>query len=124
VRKLPHTRNVLTEVLRPDMPSDLYMRRATEDVVLGDTLLPAGSEIIYSVPALHLNRYVYDDPYRFDRDRWVRTPAQDLPKGAYIPFGSGNRISIGNAFAWTERTVVICHYAVDVAADCGTRREA
>jgi cytochrome P450 len=107
VKKLPVTLNMLSEVLRLDMPADWLMRRATRDVVLGDTLLPAGSEFLFSIPALHRNPVTFHDPLRFDPDRWVHTPPCDLPRGAYIPFGSGNRTCIGNAFAWTELTVVL-----------------
>jgi cytochrome P450 len=107
VRNLPYTLNMLSEVLRLDIPADWFMRRATKDVVMGNTLLPAGSELIYSIPTLHLNPDVYDDPYRFDPDRWVRKPARDLPKGSYIPFSSGSRMCIGNAFAWSELVVVV-----------------
>ncbi|WP_166459591.1 cytochrome P450 [Amycolatopsis pithecellobii] len=104
--KFKHTLNALSEVLRLDMPVDMFMRRATEEVVIGETRLPAGSEFIFSIPALHRNPDVYPDPLQFDPDRWIRRPARDLPRGSYIPFGTGGRICVGNAFAWAELTVV------------------
>ncbi|MFI6095714.1 cytochrome P450 [Lentzea sp. NPDC051213] len=106
MKKLPYTLNMLSEVLRLDIPADWFSRRTTKEMVLGETELPARTELMYSIPALHRNPEVYPDPERFDPDRWVSRPARDLPKGSYIPFGSGSRICIGNAFAWSELTTV------------------
>jgi cytochrome P450 len=104
--RLSYTYNVLSEVLRLDMPVDMFMRRSTEEVVMGQTRLPPGSEFIFSIPALHRNPHVFPEPRSFDPDRWVRRPARDLPRGAYIPFGAGFTICIGNSFGLAELAVV------------------
>jgi cytochrome P450 len=100
---LPH---VLNEVLRMDMPSDMFMRRPTVDVTLGGVRLRAGTELMFSVPALHRDPAIYPEPHRFDPDRWARKPARSLPRGAFIPFGMGTRQCIGLSFAWTELSLV------------------
>jgi cytochrome P450 len=97
---------VLNEVLRLDVPGDLFMRRAITDVTLGDTLLPAGTEFLYSIPSLHRNPEFYPDPDAFDPDRWLRRPARELPRGSYIPFSIGSRGCLGQSFAWTELNVI------------------
>lgn len=106
IARLEYTQRVLTEVLRLYMPTDMLMRRTATDVTLGDTRLPAGTELLFSIPVLHRDPVFYPDPLTFDPDRWLRQPVKDLPRGAYIPFGGGNRQCIGNTFALTEMMVV------------------
>lgn len=106
VTRFDYTMHVLTETLRVGVPVDMLMRRTNKEVTIGETRLPAGAEVIFSVPALHRDPESYPDPLAFDPERWVRKPARELPKGAFIPFIEGNRQCIGNAFALTELTVV------------------
>jgi cytochrome P450 len=102
VPKLPYTNRIAREVLRR-YPIWLLMRRTNTDVVLGETLLPKGTEITISPHAIHHDPRFFADPDRFDPDRWaVDHPA---PPGAYLPFGDGNRRCIGNHFALTEIAV-------------------
>lgn len=101
-----YTALVLNETLRLGMPAGIFMRRTTKEVTLGETRLPAGAELIFSVPALHRNPDVYPDPLTFDPQRWIRKPARELPKGAFIPFIEGNRQCVGSSFAWAELTVI------------------
>ncbi|MFD4524984.1 cytochrome P450 [Streptomyces sp. NPDC058470] len=105
--KLEYTGRVLTESLRLHAPTWLLMRRTRTDVTLANTRLPAGSEVLFSISTLHRDPAVYDEPLTFDPDRWLRISVKDLPRGAYLPFGEGNRQCIGNTFAWMEMIVVL-----------------
>ncbi|MFI9387049.1 cytochrome P450 [Kutzneria sp. NPDC052558] len=103
---LEYLGRVLSETLRLDMPADLFMRRAKTDVVLGDTPIAAGTELMFSIPSLHRNPEIFPEPTSFDPDRWVARPARDLPRGAYIPFGLGKRQCIGQSFAFVELAMI------------------
>lgn len=105
VPRLPYTRRLVSETLRLYSPAWLVTRQAVSDVRLGEFTLPAGTDVIWSAYALHRDPGLYPDPLRFDPDRWLPERPQP-PKGAFIPFGSGKRMCMGDAFAWTEATII------------------
>ena len=43
--------------------------------------------------------------------RWNEEQIKDLPKYAYFPFGGGNRMCIGEGFAWMEGVLVLATIA-------------
>ncbi|MFI6690785.1 cytochrome P450 [Streptomyces sp. NPDC050433] len=105
IPQLVHTRRLVSETLRLYSPAWLVTRKAISDVSLGEFSLPAGTDVIWSAYALHRDPDLYPDPLRFDPDRWLPERPQP-PKGAFIPFGSGKRMCMGDAFAWTEATLI------------------
>ncbi|MFJ8584405.1 cytochrome P450 [Streptomyces sp. NPDC093595] len=106
VPRLTAIRRVLDEVIRL-YGVTLLMRRATADVELGGHTLPAGSEVAFSLYALHRDPHLFEEPDRFDPDRWLPERRAALGREEFVPFGSGNRKCIGDAFAWTEATIVL-----------------
>lgn len=106
IPRLPCTRRVLKEVLRLH-PVWLLMRRTLHPVQLGAAELTPDSEVFVSPHALHRDPLLFPDPDRFDPDRWLPERSARLPRGAFIPFGSGNRLCIGESFAWTEMIIVL-----------------
>ncbi|MFD4243696.1 cytochrome P450 [Streptomyces sp. NPDC058525] len=106
VPRLAGIRRVLDEVIRLHGVT-LLMRRTTEPVELGGFTIPPGTEVAFSLYALHRDPALYENPGRFDPDRWLPERRADLPRDAFVPFGSGNRRCIGDAFAWTEATIVL-----------------
>ncbi|NXY93807.1 cytochrome P450 [Streptomyces sp. BR123] len=106
VPRLVGIRRVLDEVIRLHGVT-LLMRRTTEEVELGGFTLPAGTEVAFSLYALHRDPALYAEPDRFDPDRWLPERRKEIPREAFVPFGSGNRRCIGDGFAWTEATIVL-----------------
>ncbi|MFG2981114.1 cytochrome P450 [Streptomyces sp. NPDC048258] len=108
VPRLGHLRRVLDEVIRLHGVT-LLMRRTTAPVELGGHTLPAGTEVAFSLYAIHRDPDLYTDPDSFDPDRWLpqRQAAAALGREAYVPFGAGNRKCIGDTFIWTEATMAI-----------------
>lgn len=105
IGRLVLTRRLIDETLRLHNPAWLVTRQALSTVSLGPFELPAGADLVWSPYALHRDPELYPDPERFDPDRWLPERPQP-PKGAYIPFGSGKRMCIGDAFALTEAVVI------------------
>ncbi|MFC9621810.1 cytochrome P450 [Streptomyces sp. NPDC056930] len=105
IPQLTFTRQLVSETLRLHHAGWLVTRQATEPVRLGQISLPAGEQVLWSPYALHRDPALYPDPLRFDPDRWLPERPQP-PRGAFIPFGSGKRMCIGDAFAWTEATLI------------------
>lgn len=104
--RLTYTRQVLEETLRLHSVT-LLMRRATESVELGGVTIPQGMEVAFSPYAVHRHPDIYQDPERFDPDRWLPERRASMPREAYIPFGGGARKCIGDAFAWSEMTITL-----------------
>ena len=107
---LPYTRQVITETLRM-YPIWILMRRTLEPVELGGVEIPAGAEVTVSPHALHHDPRNFADPTRFDPDRWAPERARDVPRGAFVPFGAGNRMCVGNSFALLEMAVTVATIA-------------
>ncbi|MGW4029576.1 cytochrome P450 [Streptomyces sp. NPDC004838] len=108
VPRLPTVRRVLDEVIRLHGVT-LLMRRATEPVELGGYLMPTGTEIAFSMYALHRDGRLYANPDAFDPDRWLpeRQKAAGLEREHYIPFGAGSHKCIGDIYAYTEATIAL-----------------
>jgi cytochrome P450 len=95
---------IITETLRLYPPVWMLTRRAVTDTELGGYRIPARTSIVNSSYLLHHHGGLFDDPERFDPERWDdrRTAA---PHGAFIPFGGGPRRCIGDQFGMTMATL-------------------
>ncbi|MGW8954779.1 cytochrome P450 [Streptomyces sp. NPDC055709] len=105
-----YLRQVLKEVLRRHAVW-LLMRRVVAPVRLGGMELLPGTEICFSPYAVHHDPRFYKDPFRFDPDRWLPQSRSGPPRGAFMPFGMGNRLCLGEGYAWAELTVVVATIA-------------
>lgn len=110
VGRLVYLRQVVNEVLRR-YPVWFLMRRTLAPVELGDAVLPEGAEVIFSPHALHHDPASFEDPIRFDPDRWSPERVGSIPKGAFVPFGAGARQCVGNLFAQTEIVIAVATVA-------------
>ncbi|MDN3354420.1 cytochrome P450 [Actinomadura sp. DC4] len=102
--RLGYTTRVLNETLR--LHSLLvFMRRAAKPVEIGGVDIPPGTEIGYSLYALHHDPRLFTDPDRFDPDRWLPERSKDVPRNAYIPFSAGSHKCMGDGFASIEMVI-------------------
>ncbi|CAK9821355.1 Cytochrome P450 9e2 [Anthophora retusa] len=51
----------------------------------------------------------FENPDKFDPDRFLNDGKKILNSATYMPFGIGPRMCIGNRFALTEMKVLLCH---------------
>jgi cytochrome P450 len=102
---LEYLGRVINEVLRLRTPM-LFSRRTMTAVRAGQSKMPADAELIYSPYLMHHDARWFPDPLRFDPDRWLPENAQQIPRGAYIPFAAGSYQCIGKIFAINELTMV------------------
>lgn len=107
VAQLPVTLRVFKEALRLYPPSWLIMRQARRAVTVGAYHLPDGMRVAISPYTLHRNPEHFPDPERFDPDRWTPENEANIPRYAYLPFGAGPHICIGNHFAMLEAQLVL-----------------
>jgi cytochrome P450 len=108
---LPYTLEILKESMRLYPPAYMIGRRATRDVVICGSRVPAGQVVIVNVIGIHRRADAFPDPDRFDPERFTPEREKALPPHAFIPFGAGPRICIGNHFAWMEGQLVLATLA-------------
>jgi len=107
VARLPYLTQTLKETLRMRPPAPaLFNREAVEDVQIGRWTVPKGALVMTTPYAVHHDPRWFPDPDRFDPDRFSPGRAEAIPRGAYIPFGLGPRVCIGNSFAMLEMTQI------------------
>ena len=110
VTQLPWTRAVVAESMRLYPPAWTLGRRALEDYHWGGHDIPKGSLILMSQWIVHRDPNFWPEPDRFMPERWQRE-VTDRPRFAYFPFGGGNRVCVGESFAWTEAMIVLATLA-------------
>ena len=110
VTSLPFTRAVLHESIRRYPPAWAIGRRATADLHADGHRIPAGSVVVVSPWLLHHDPRWWDEPWGFRPERWL-ADGLARPRDAYVPFGAGPRMCIGESFAWLEATLVLATIA-------------
>jgi cytochrome P450 len=105
-REMPYLEMVLDEVLRLYPPAWIGPRRAVRDFEFGGYDVPRGAYVNYCSWASHRLPEVFPDPEAFIPERFTRERKAALPRGAYVPFGGGQRICIGKRFGQTEVKLV------------------
>ncbi|HXX31155.1 MAG TPA: cytochrome P450 [Myxococcaceae bacterium] len=108
VGRLPVTSAVFAEALRLYPPAWVLGRRAQEPVLLGDGVeLPRGALAVLSPFVVHRDPRWFPRPLEMQLDRWTPEARAARHRFAYFPFGAGTRSCIGEAFAWTEGTLLL-----------------
>ncbi|MRG90875.1 cytochrome P450 [Polyangium spumosum] len=105
--KLAYTTRVFKEALRLYPPVIVLPRRALEPVQIGGHAFPDRTIFFVNVYGMHLRRDCHPEPDRFDPARFTPENEARRPKSAWIPFGVGPRVCIGNHFALMEGPVVL-----------------
>jgi len=103
--QLPRTRAVIEESLRLYPPAyALFTRRAAKDVSLDGLELRKGDNVIIVPYTLHRSERWFEDAGHFKPARFLEAPT--WPKYAYLPFGAGPRVCIGQNFGLMEACLV------------------
>ena len=107
IPKLKFTEKVLRESMRLYPPVWTIGRSVDNEYTLGKYTIPAGSTILMSQYVMHHDPRYYNEPDRFDPERWSSGARSSLPRFSYFPFGGGIRACIGEQFAWMEGILVL-----------------
>nr|MBP8948184.1 cytochrome P450 [Promineifilum sp.] len=109
---LPTTMQIIKEAMRLYPPAWVVnVRRAAADTTLGPYAVKQGDRLWLSPFVMHRRPEFFPDPERFDPDRWTPERERALPKFAYMPFGGGPRVCIGNGFALMEAHLIVAAIA-------------
>ncbi len=106
---MPFNRAVIEEALRLYPPAWAVFRAALSDHQLGGVHISTGDMLLMPIYWIHRHPDFWDDPDAFQPERFIDREASH--PFAYLPFGGGPRICIGNHFAMVELQFAIAMMA-------------
>lgn len=104
---LPYILKVFKETLRVYPPVPILPRGIEEDSTLGNYEIKKGGEVFFSAYLLHRHPDFWENPEVFDPNRFERETERKQHPFAYLPFGGGPRICLGNSFAMMEAVFIV-----------------
>ncbi|XP_034650651.1 probable cytochrome P450 6u1 [Drosophila subobscura] len=107
LKELLYTKQVLNETLRLHTPYPLLLRRATKEFELPGSVfvIARGNNVLIPTAAIHRDPAIYDEPLRFDPDRFEAEARRKRPAMSFLPFGDGLRGCIAAQFVEQELLV-------------------
>lgn len=109
--RLKFTEAVITESMRLYPPAWVIGRESLQPFSARGYDFAAGTTVLVSPWVLHHDPRHYDDPAAFRPERWTDGLSKRLPRYAYMPFGGGPRICIGQRFAMIEAILILATIA-------------
>jgi cytochrome P450 len=104
---LSYTRMVIQEVMRLRPASWWVPRTAVADDMIDGYAIPAGTTVVSLAYGIHQNPEVWDEPERFDPERFTDERSAQRHKLAWVPFGAGQRQCIGRDFSIMEAQIIL-----------------
>ncbi|MEP7292089.1 MAG: cytochrome P450 [Chloroflexota bacterium] len=111
LKQLPYTERVVKEALRLYPPAYSFGRMAIEDTVIAGYDVPAHTDINIFNFMTHRDPRWWDAPEAFRPERFSPENESSIPRYAYLPFGGGPRVCIGNSFAMMEARLMLATIA-------------
>lgn len=105
--QLQYHKQVLEEAMRLYPPAYAVGRQAlAKDNIMGASI-PKNAAMYISIYALHRSETYWENPLEFNPDRFHPEAVKKRDKLAYMPFGAGARMCIGNHFAMMEMQLIL-----------------
>ncbi|XP_060654830.1 cytochrome P450 4p1-like [Drosophila nasuta] len=107
--KLKYMECVIKETVRMYPSAPVIARETLNATELPNGLiLPVGTQIVVQIFDLHHNPKYWDNPEKFDPDRFLPENMKDRHTYAFIPFSAGQRNCVGQKYAMLEiKTLLI-----------------
>ncbi|XP_015181173.1 PREDICTED: cytochrome P450 18a1 [Polistes dominula] len=97
---LPITQATIWEILRKSSIVPLGTTHATtRDVIVNDYLIPAGSQVVPNIYAVHMDPKLWDQPEEFRPSRFLDSEGKPQKPKHFMPFGIGQRVCLGEKLA-------------------------
>lgn len=105
--RLDYTKAVVNESLRLYPPVPFMAREAIDDDDLDGQSVRKGMQVVISPWVVHRHKLLWDAPDAFRPERFLGEAGKSIARGAFLPFGLGPRICIGQRFAVQEILTVM-----------------
>src|SRR5262249_49003396 len=106
-----YTLAVFKESMRLYPPAYVIGRLAQREVTVGDIPVKKNDIVFVNVIGMHRRPELFADPERFEPERFLGEREKTIPRYAYLPFGAGPRVCIGNHFATMEGQLLLATIA-------------
>ncbi len=113
--RLPYCLQVFKEAMRLYPPAYAFSRRAIRDVEIDGYRVPKNWFVLLTPYTLHRREEYFPEPEKFQPERFTPEREKQLPRYAYLPFGAGPRICIGQYFAMMEGHLLLATLAQRVS---------
>jgi cytochrome P450 len=107
LHELSLTLRIINEALRLYPPFWMIDRTARADDTIGGIRIPAGTMVVPYIFGAHHDASIWPDPEAFDPERFSTERSGGRHRFAYLPFGGGPRLCIGNNMAITQILLII-----------------
>jgi cytochrome P450 len=115
------------EALRFKPVTPLIGLAANQEFVLGDILLPAGTQVFLCTRPAMMNEKYFTNAKEFEPSRWSRRSEGTASRQAFTQFGAGPRVCPGRSLAIREIRMVLSmlcrNFSIEFAGDPGNVRE-
>ncbi|WP_329376886.1 cytochrome P450 [Streptomyces sp. NBC_01351] len=95
------------ETLRFYPSAWILPRCADQDDLLAGYVVEAGTDVLVCPYLTHRDPQLWEEPERFDPDRFTTPGRRPTHPGSYLPFGIGPRACLGLQFALRESTALL-----------------
>src|SRR5580692_2259966 len=113
---------VMKESMRLYPPAFVMARSALRETSIDGFHIHLDKIVLVAPWLFHRDPRLFEDPLRFDPDRFLPDREAALPRFAYMPFGGGKRICIGNQFALMEGQIILSTIARHVTMRLESQR--
>ncbi len=104
--ELPYLNMVLNETMRTLPVARITSRQAAEDDVLTGYQVHKDDYIFINIYGVHMDERYWDEPQKFDPERFSAERSKGRHKWAFLPFLNGPRKCIGEPLSRTEMQLV------------------
>jgi cytochrome P450 len=111
--QLGYASQVFAETIRLYPPVWVTARTAAEGYEYRGIAIPKGAILLAPQIAAHRDPRFWQDPLRFDPDRFSEENKAGRPRFCYFPFGAGARQCIGEGLAWMEGVLMLASVSRD-----------
>ncbi len=111
IPNLKYTRMVVDETLRLYPPGWIIGRKNIKEDHIGGYDIPEDTNVLMFTYGIHRRPDLWERPLDFWPGRWETEQVKQLPRMAYLPFGGGPRLCIGNNFALMEMVIMVAGLA-------------
>ncbi|MFE7774015.1 cytochrome P450 [Streptomyces sp. NPDC057445] len=104
---LPYLTQVLKEAMRLYPAGPVIGRQTVAAAEIGGHTIPAGKDVIVAPWVTHRHPRYWEEPERFDPERFTPELEKERPRYAWFPFGGGPRACIGQHFSMLESVLAL-----------------